>query len=336
MPIPHRFETLIEDAPGAAWQGLFERLWPAYRAWYLRGAAGVQPTFLECRRALRQHMPELVPVWERLVELAGGGDLQARFLSMWCPPPYIAGCAQAVWFDPAGAQEPALVRNYDFAPALLEGSWLATCWRGPRVVALGDCLWGVLDGMNEAGLAVSLSFGGRSEHGAGFGVPLVLRYLLEVAAASTEAVRLLQRLPSSMTYSITLLDRGGDWATVFVAPDRPTEVTRRPAVTNVQHHIEWPAHERATRAGERLACLQREIVRAGSADALAEALLKPPLFQRDYRRGYGTLYTAVYRPASGRIELLWPDQRWPQTLDGFTAGRREIGYRPGDDGKDAA
>jgi predicted choloylglycine hydrolase len=332
MPIDHAFETLIEDAPGAAWQALYERCWSGYRAWYVRGAAAEAQTFLACRRALRQHMPELVPLWERLVELAGGGDLQARFLSMWCPPPYIAGCAQAVWVDATGAEEPALLRNYDFAPALLEGSWLATRWRGPRVAALGDCLWGALDGMNEAGLAVSLSFGGRTEHGEGFGVPLVLRYLLEVAEDCAEAVELLQRLPSSMTYSITVLDRRGEWATVFVAPDRPAEVTRRPVVTNLQHRIEWPEHERATRAGERLACLQREIEHADSADALADALLKPPLFQDAYQRGYGTLYTAVYRPVSGRIELRWPDQRWAQSLVGFSAGRREIRYLGGEAG----
>lgn len=330
MPIDLRFETLIEDTPGPAWRALFERCWGGYRRWYLRGA-GAAPTYLECRRALRQHMPELVPVWERLVELAGGGDLEARFLSMWCPPPYIAGCAQAVWVDATGREEPALVRNYDFAPRLLEGSWLSTRWRGRQVAALGDCLWGALDGMNEAGLALSLSFGGRSEHGAGFGVPLMLRYVLEVAASCGEGVALLQRLPSSMTYSITLLDRGGDWATVFVAPDRAAEVTRRRAVTNLQHRVEWPEHERATRASERLACLQHEVGQAGSADGLAAALLRPPVFQIGYERGYGTLYSAVYRPVSGRVDLLWPGQRWSQSLGAFTPGRRDVRYGGAED-----
>jgi len=41
-------------------------------------------------------MPELEPTWNRLSELMGGGDAAARFLSMWCPPPYITGCTQAV------------------------------------------------------------------------------------------------------------------------------------------------------------------------------------------------------------------------------------------------
>ena len=51
----------------------------------------------------------------------GGGDLEARFLSLWCPPAHIAGCSQMVWLNPAGKEGPALLRNYDYSPALLEG-----------------------------------------------------------------------------------------------------------------------------------------------------------------------------------------------------------------------
>ena len=50
------FRTLIEDAPGPQWQALFERLWPAYRSWFLRSGAVGRPTYLESRRALREHM----------------------------------------------------------------------------------------------------------------------------------------------------------------------------------------------------------------------------------------------------------------------------------------
>jgi predicted choloylglycine hydrolase len=322
------FKTLIEDAPGPQWQALFERLWPAYRSWFLRSGAVGRPSYLESRRALREHMPELVPTWERLVALAGGGDVEARFLSLWCPPPYIAGCSQAIWVDPLGNEEPALLRNYDFAPGLLEGSWLATRWSGQRVAALGDCLWGALDGLNDAGLAAALSFGGRTVSGTGFGIPLVLRYVLDVSHSTAEAIAILQRVPVSMSYSVTLLDGTGDWATVFVAPDRPTEVTRHRVVTNFQHRVEWPEHARATHSVERCDALQAQIDSPGSLTEATEALLRAPLFQSAYLRGYGTLYGAVYRPRSGQVELLWPDQRWAQSLDNFEEGERRIAYRP--------
>ena len=328
MSINVTFKTLIEDTPGPQWQALFECLWPAYRSWFLRSGAVGRPTYLESRRALREHMPELVPTWEKVVTLAGGGDVESRFLSLWCPPPYIAGCSQAIWVDPLGNDEPALLRNYDFAPGLLEGNWLATRWNGQRVAAMGDCLWGALDGLNEAGLAASLSFGGRTVSGTGFGIPLVLRYLLEVAQNTAEAIAILQRVPVSMCYSVTLLDAKGEWATVFVAPDRPTEVTRRNVVTNFQHQVDWPEHARATHSVERREALQAQIDGPGKlADATA-ALLREPLFQSAYLRGYGTLYSAVYRPRSGQIELLWPGQRWVQSLVSFDEGERHVTYLP--------
>jgi predicted choloylglycine hydrolase len=309
---------------------MFERVWPGYRAWFLRTGAVGRPTFLESRRALREHMPELVPTWEKLVELAGGGDVEARFLSLWCPPPYIAGCSQGVWLDPNGREPPALIRNYDFAPLLLEGNWLATRWTGQRVVALGDCAWGALDGINESGLAASLSFGGRTVVGTGFGIPLVLRYLLEFARDTAEAAAILKRVPVNMTYSVTLLDAQGDWATVFVAPDRPVEVTRNQAVTNFQHEVEWPEHARATRSPERLACLQAQLAANGPLTDAVNSLLQPPMFQDSYLRGYGTLYSAVYRPAERQVELLWPRaEPWRQSVAAFAPGQREITYVPG-------
>lgn len=330
MPLPTptriRFQAIAEDQPGRKWQALCEQAWPYYRAWFLRQGAVARAGFLECRRALRQHMPELVPTWEQLVELAGGGDIEARFLSLWCPPPYITGCSQAVWLDTAGQQEPMLLRNYDFAPALLEGHWLSTRWSGQRVAAMGDCLWGALDGMNESGLAASLSFGGRTAHGDGFGIPLVLRYVLEIAQDTASAVAILQRVPVHMCYSVTLLDARGEWATVFLNPDRPVEVTRRRAVTNFQHTVEWPEHARATSACERLAALQQQIDAGMPAREAQAALLREPLYQPAWRRGYGTLYTAAYAPQSGRLELSWPGQAWPQTLAAFEEGHREIAY----------
>lgn len=327
-PIQIQFQTLVEDRPGPQWQAYFDALWPGYRSWFIRSGAVARPSYVQCRRALREHMPELVPVWEQMVDLAGGGDVESRFLSLWCPPPYIAGCSQGLWMDPAGHEPPALIRNYDFAPGLLEGGWLATRWTGQRVLAMGDCGWGVLDGINEAGLAASLSFGGRTVSGTGFGIPLVMRYLLEQASSTAEAVALLQRVPVSMCYSVSLLDRHDDWATVFVSPDRPTELTRLRAVTNYQHEVHWPEHARATDAVNRCTHLQQALD-AGLTLAQAETtLLQPPMYQSAWLRGYGTLYSAIYQPRLAMASLLWPGQRWQQTVADFAPGQRSIVFLP--------
>src|SRR3954451_19945458 len=68
------FEAVRELVPGAAWQARFDAMWPAYRAWYLRDGDAARPSYAVARRKLAEHMPELVAVWEGLVELAGGGD----------------------------------------------------------------------------------------------------------------------------------------------------------------------------------------------------------------------------------------------------------------------
>ena len=154
----------------------------------------------------------------------------------------------------------------------------------------GRLLWGALDGVNEDGLAASLSFGGRTVSGIGFGIPLVLRYILETAQNTAQAIAILQRVPVHMSYSVTLLDKQADWATVFVGPDRPVEVTRRKAITNYQRFIEWPEHARATRASERLEAMERQLDGRTSEQMMAEALLVEPLYQNAWARGYGTLH----------------------------------------------
>ena len=62
---------------------------------------------------------------------------------------------------------------------------------------------------------------------------------------------------------------------------------------------------------------------------VAAALLRPPLFQTSYRRGYGTLYSAIYQPANRVVELLWQDQRWQQSLLAPQAGERDIVFPTG-------
>ncbi|MGZ4481005.1 MAG: hypothetical protein ACXVY5_02275 [Gaiellales bacterium] len=86
------FHAYHELEPGPRWLALLDATWPAYHAWFLREGDAARPSYVECRRALREHMPELVAVWERMCELAGGGDAVARMLSLWTPPRFIAGC----------------------------------------------------------------------------------------------------------------------------------------------------------------------------------------------------------------------------------------------------
>ena len=319
------FHAVAEPRPGARFQERFQATWPAYRGWYLRDGDAARPSYPACRHALELHMPELVPTWERLVDLAGGGDLTARMLSLWDPPPLVTGCSQAVFTRP----EPLLVRNYDFDPKLLEGVIARTELTGRPVIGMSDCLWGLLDGINEAGLSMSLAFGGRRVTGPGFAMPLIVRYLLEVCATTEHAVAALARLPVQASYNLTIVDSEGHAVTAHVAPDRPLSVSQALVATNHQHTVEWPEHAEAVRSAEReQALLELLADPALGEDEFAAAFLEPPLYSTDYEGGFGTLYTAVYRPAAGAVEYRWPDAGWRQSFDAFEEGTRSVPLTP--------
>jgi predicted choloylglycine hydrolase len=320
------FAAVQEQAPGDRWQSLFRPRWPAYKTWYLAEGIAARPTYLQCRTALRRHMPELTPLYERLCALAGGSDLSARFLSLYRPPSYISGCSQAVW----RGGEPVLVRNYDFDPRLCDALIMDTAWSNGRVIASVDCLWGCLDGMNQAGLAVSLSFGGRRTVGDGFGIPIVLRYVLEFCRTAAQAAEVLRRVPTHMDYNVTALDRTGAFFTAQLSPDRPALISQAPVATNHQGEVEWQGHADATASLERERFLSDLLAQpATTAPKLADAFLRQPLHSSAYERGFGTLYTAIYRPARGEVEYRWPNfpgpchsQASPKASDAFASRPR--------------
>ena len=97
MLIEVQFQSISKLEPGEKWQRLFDRHWPEYRQWFNSEGDRARPTFLACERALRTHLPELLPTFERLLRLAGGGDQAAPFLSLYEPTPYMTVCSQAVW-----------------------------------------------------------------------------------------------------------------------------------------------------------------------------------------------------------------------------------------------
>ncbi len=318
--IPFTFRAIEELEVGPKWRAMFEQAWPEYRRWFLQEGEEARPSYATSVRMLKAHMPELFPVYERLVDLAGGGDLAARLLSIYKPPPYLAACSQGVWTRDL----PMLVRNYDYAPSRLEGAIFSSRFLERRVIGMSDCLWGLLDGMNDAGLAVSLTFGGRRVLGDGFGIPLVVRYVLETCSTSPEAQDVLARLPYSLAHNLTVVDATGDVFTAYLSPDREPIFSRSPVATNHQGFVEWPEQARATRTLEReqfiLELLHGPFT---TPEEFAAAFLGQRLYSQAYDHGFGTLYTAVYRPTEWRVEYRWPGFTWPQSFDAFVEGTHE-------------
>ncbi len=316
------FNSISESAPGPKWQKLFNLHWPAYRAWFESKGAAHTPDLATSVAELERYMPELMPTYRRLCDLAGNNPIAARFLTGWQPPAYISGCSQVVTQNP-----PQLVRNYDYHPNLSEGTVLKSAWNGKQVMATGDCLAGVVDGINEDGLVASLTFGGRKVVGKGFGIPFIMRYVLEFCSNVEEAVEALVRIPSHCAYNIMVMDKSGAHKMLQLAPDHAAVVTDALVSTNHQGEVDWPAHAAFSKTIEREKFLL-ELLRVTKPDAemTVQTFLHAPLYSRRFNEGFGTIYTAVYRPTEGAMELRWPGQTLRQTFENFREGVTSINY----------
>lgn len=317
-----QFDVVDEKTPGDKFSWLFNRSWPAYRAWYLDEGEAARPSYLECISALNEYMPELVPLYQDLIKLLDCDDLQARFLSLYCPPTFYCGCSQLIYKK----QEQAIIRNYDFPAFLCEGTVLRSEWLGQKVIGMADCVWGVLDGINDSGLGVSINYGGRLVEGKGFGITIVVRYILQTCNTVEEAIAVLKRVPVHLDYNIALLDKEGNHATVFIAPDRDICVTQATTSTN---------HQGPQEPGKPL-FLEDSVLRLETLNTLAAPrdmmlgqtvteFLQPPLY-RTHENASGTLYTAVYNPTEGSVNYIWPQFSLNLSFDIFTEQTLDIHY----------
>jgi predicted choloylglycine hydrolase len=101
-----RFIFAREDQPDKEWLARFVAGREETERWYLGKGRASPASRPECRAALRDHMPELVPHYDRVCALVGDDDRAHQILSQYRPPPFVSGCSQAVWLGDGG---PALV-----------------------------------------------------------------------------------------------------------------------------------------------------------------------------------------------------------------------------------
>ena len=269
-------------------------------------------------------MPELIPVYDRLCSLAGDNDYFHRFLALYNPPRLAVGCSQLAW---TGLGGPLLIRNYDFAPSRWEGLLLCSKWNKRRVLGMVDCLWGLLDGVNESGLSVSLSFGGDPKVGKGFAIPIIVRYVLETCATVYEAKEALRQVPSFMTYNLTLLDKSGAYSSVFLAPGKTPSFNTNRCITNHQAVVRSTKYATFTRTVERARFLNERLGRdSTNVDSILSDFLSPPLYASAWSRGFGTLYTASYDPRRLSVTLHWPGFKREYSMTKFKEETTELTF----------
>jgi predicted choloylglycine hydrolase len=140
-----------------------------------------------------------------------------------------------------------------------------------------------------------------------------------------DAIAALSRVPIAQSHNVTLLDRSGAYATLFLGPDRVPAVTTDQVCTNHQEQVVWPEHAAMSQTVERRDALARRLAEPGmTLDRLVESLLAPPLYSRCIR--FPTVYAAVYRPMERKVDYLWPGKRWCQSMDWFDVGEYTHDY----------
>jgi len=312
-PSSLEFRAIIDEPIGSELTSIFQEYWPAYKRW-MRKADDSQDD--DYREQLTTHMPELIPIYNQLIASFEDDDpiAVARFLALYNPPRVVRGCSQIVLDSDDG---PVLLRSYDHHPSLIDALVVKSTWLDHAVIAMSDCIWGALDGINEYGLAVSLAFGGRNVIGPGFAAPLITRYILETCSSVQEARLVLSRVPVYMAYTFLVVDASGNFVTAYTGPDTPTRFVERRASTNHQSIDDWPTYQRYTQSVERLNLLESMTNCTITLSEVLDAFLHPPLWRNDYAHASGTLYVAEYRPSDRSLTLHWPDRNEHFPLHNF-------------------
>lgn len=317
------FLCVDEEKIGDKWLAHWEQVWPSCKNWYLSEGLLRRPGYQSCLSALEEHMPEIVPIYNQLTDKVGGDDIESRFLSLYSPPPYLAGCSQAVW----DRDELFLIKNYDYGLSVFERTLFRSNWVRP-VIGLLDCAWGLLDGINGSGLIASLTFGGKKKVGEGFGAPLILRYLLESCDTVAQAKVKIKNIPCHMSYNINLLDATGAYTKVFLAPDKPAVFQRDKVSTNHQEEIDWLEYATFSRTLERYELLKNKLSDPTmTKESLVSSFFKKPFYNKDFDRHFGTIYTSKYYPKELKMSFLWWNQSIEQSFDHFTESKTYIEFK---------
>ncbi|MEP3112633.1 C45 family peptidase [Nisaea sp.] len=307
------FRAVDEPVPGD-----FSRLWVDESRgfvanWYAKADHIPDPE--ECRRRVGAHMPEMLGLFDTLAGFAGDDPAMIAALAGIDPPPLIpAGCTVRAFTQP----RPTMLRNYDFHPDATSAIILRTGWCGRGVLGMSEGVSGLLDGVNDAGLAAALTFGGRHVYGSGFSIVQIIRYLLQVAGDVVDAEEVLHRVPCAWAHNVIVQDKSGKSLRAELAPDRAPLVGAGNAVANHQADVA-PQPDSARR-------LDTACTLVDDAETARAVFVEGLLRKQDFDDWLGTLYTAEYVPGEGKAAFHWRDGSWDQSLTQFDPGERRVVY----------
>ena len=128
-----------------------------------------------------------------------------------------------------------------------------------------------------------------------------------------------------MSYNVTVLDKSGHFATIYLAPDRAARVTFQPVCTNHQEIVEWYDYAAMTNTLARKDFMEQHLQNKGlTLQQQINAFLAPPLYHTNYEKYFGTLYTAVYNLKKNSLTLVWPHKTEEINFDNFKEKKIQV------------
>jgi predicted choloylglycine hydrolase len=297
-----QIQFFTEGRLGQKWQKGALTAFPAYRAWYKQFNSDIAPSTKDCIKAIRHHMPEMEELFTQLTNLLELQEADSAILSFYCPAPVAFGCSQGVWLQ----QHPVLVRNFDYLPNLNEGRYIHSSWHGVKVMGTLDCLWGLLDGINEYGLSISVTLVGSVRYTEGFAAPIVVRYILEFCRTTEQAVQILMKVPLCTAYNFTIVDEKFTVKTLEINPLKGIYVSNTPVAANHQGETDMfkdpKIYSSILRKNTMLDLLHSPY---STVESFIHAFGYFPLMTTDHTTGVTTLYTAAYNCLLKSAEYRW-------------------------------
>ena len=101
--------------------------------------------------------------------------------------------------------------------------------------------------------------------------------------------RVLRRVPVHMSYNVTALDRGGRWATVYLAPDQRARRHRPGRDDQPPGQVEWAPYAAAIRSVERQERLE-ELLRPAPTCPASSRPARSPLYATRFPRARDPLH----------------------------------------------
>ncbi|MBN7797657.1 C45 family autoproteolytic acyltransferase/hydolase [Parahaliea mediterranea] len=253
---------------------------------------------------LREHYPDVVREIEGFAE--GINDTPDNLAAFLLSIGIFDTSGQCSVFAYRNTGNVIIGRNYDmlFAFKKFTESSLVAPQNRYSYIGQSDVFIGKVDGINETGLSIAMSFVNGTSTQPGVGFHMVIRNVLENCSTTAQAIKLIRETPVATANNFLVADQSGDLAVIESAPEKSH--VRRPApgedfiyITNQFVSTDMKPHDKGgtewSKNTERATTLKDSLSALSSMDLnSAREILSNKCVCLDLKKeGFGTIWSVV-------------------------------------------